>query len=343
MAQAARLNRDTRGSKLELLLPALGIVGGFVALVWGADRFVEGAAATANNLGVSPLIIGLTIVGFGTSAPEMLVSAIAAASGAGGLSIGNAIGSNITNTALVLGVTALVTPLMVHSKVLRRELPLLLAIMLLSYGLMVFDGDLSRLDGGILLAGLAILVISMVAEGIKDAREGGEPLEEEFAEEIPTEMGLPVAITWTVVGLAVLLGSARLVVWGGTEVAAFFGVSDLVIGLTVVAIGTSLPEMAASVVSAMKGEHDIAIGNVVGSNMFNLLGVLALPGVIAPGEVDPGVLTRDYPAMFVLTVIFLIMARGLRVKSTVTRFQGGVLVVCFVAYIALLFVQTTKG
>ncbi len=310
--------------------------------MWGADRFVEGAAGTANNLGVSPLVIGLTIVGFGTSAPEMLVSAIAAASGAGGMSVGNAIGSNITNSGLVLGAAALVAPLQVHSKIIRRELPLLIFIMLLA-GALLLDLELSRIDGMILLAGFALLVFSMVAEGVRDVRDTIDPLETEFAQEIPKEMPLRVAILWTVVGLAVLLGSARLVVWGGEEVADYFGISDLVIGLTVVAIGTSLPELAASVVSAMKNEHDIAIGNVVGSNMFNLLAVLSLPGAIAPGPVDRAVLARDFPTMFGLTVLLLIMARGFKVKSVVARWQGALLVLCFASYIGYLFVTASPG
>ena len=321
-----------------MLLAAAAIVGGFVLLVWGADRFVVGASATAVNLGVSTLVIGLTIVGFGTSAPEMLVSAMAAGTGASSLAVGNAIGSNITNTALVIGAAALVAPLTVHSKILRRELPLLIGIVILSWALL-FDGDLARIDGAILLSGFALLVAFMVGQGIRDARKG-DPLEEEFAEEIPQDMPLSRAILWTVVGLALLLGSARLVVWGAESIARDLGVSELVIGLTVVAIGTSLPELAASVAAAMKNEHDIAIGNVVGSNMFNLLCVLALPGAIAPGPVEPSVLSRDFPVMAGLTVLLLVLARGFRVRSQVTRPAGALLVVCFASYLVLLFVQT---
>lgn len=326
---------------MDVLLPVVAIVLGFVALVWGADRFVAGSAGTAANLGVSPLVIGLTIVGFGTSAPEMLVSAIAAGTGAPGMAVGNAIGSNITNTALVLGAASLVAPLTVHSKILRRELPLLLGIMILSFSL-IFDGDLGRIDGVILLCGFTLLVGFMVYEGITEARGGKEPLEAEFAEEIPKDMPLGIALLWTAVGLALLLASARVVVWGGASVAQYFGVSDLVIGLTVVAVGTSLPELAASVIAAMKNEHDIAIGNVVGSNMFNLLAVLALPGVIAPAPVDEGVVERDFPVMFGVTILVLVMARGFRVRSTLTRFAGAILVACFVAYLVLLFVQTRR-
>lgn len=310
--------------------------------MWGADRFVEGSAGTANNLGVSPLIIGLTIVGFGTSAPEMLVSAIAAASGAGGLSVGNAIGSNITNSGLVIGAAALVAPLTVHSKIIWRELPLLIGIMILAWALL-WDGDLSRIDGIVLLTGFALLVFSMVNQGVRDARDSRiDALEAEFAEEIPKDLTLGMSILWTIVGLVVLLGSARLVVWGGENVASYFGVSDLVIGLTAVAIGTSLPELAASVVSAMKNEHDIAIGNVVGSNMFNLLVVLALPGVIAPGAVAREVLLRDFPMMFGLTVLLLLMAKGFKVDSRLNRGHGAILVLCFVGYLVFLFWTTAQ-
>ena len=321
-----------------MLLPLAAIVVGFVALVWGADRFVAGASATAANLGVSTLVIGLTIVGFGTSAPEMLVSAMAASTGAGSLAVGNAIGSNITNTALVIGAAALVAPLTVHSKILRRELPLLCGIVILAWALL-FDGDLTRVDGAVLLVGLVLLVAFMIGQGMRDAR-GGDPLEAEFEGEIPKGMPLWLAIVWTLVGLALLLGSARLVVWGAESIARDLGVSELVIGLTVVAIGTSLPELAASVAAAMKNEHDIAIGNVVGSNMFNLLCVLALPGAIAPGPVDAPVLSRDFPVMAGLTVLLLVLARGFRVRSQVTRPAGALLIACFVAYLVLLFVQS---
>ncbi len=322
----------------ELLAPALAILAGFVALVWGADRFVEGSAATARNLGVSPLIIGLTVVAFGTSAPEMLVSGFAAWAGKGGLAIGNAIGSNITNVALVLGVSAIITPLTVHSKILRRELPLLFLTMLVALGLLS-DGHLGRADGVILIAGLLGLVGWMLAQGLRERRSGGErdALEQEFAEEIPKGMSPGKAGFWLLLGLLVLLGGARLVVYGASEIAHHFGVSDLVIGLTVVALGTSLPELAASVVSALKNEHDIAIGNVIGSNMFNLLGVLALPGLISPVDVGPAVLSRDVPVMIFVTALLWLMARGFEVESKVSRRSGIILVVVYVAYIGWLF------
>ncbi|MDX5409605.1 MAG: calcium/sodium antiporter [Thauera sp.] len=318
----------------------LAIIGGFVFLVWGADRFVVGAAATARNLGVSPLIIGLTIVGFGTSAPEMLVSGVAAWEGNPGLAVGNAIGSNITNIALILGLTALITPLAVNSRMLKRELPILTAAMLAGLALLL-DGELSRLDGTLLLTGLLAMVVWMVRTSLKD--RDSDPLGTEFSEEIPTDMPMGRALFWVGAGLLVLLLSSRLLVWGAVEIAQALGVSDLIIGLTIVALGTSLPELAASVVSALKGEPDIAIGNVIGSNLFNLLAVLGIPGVLSPLLIDSAVLTRDYPVMIGLTVAFFLMAYGFRGPGRINRVEGGFLLACYVGYQTLLYFSTLGG
>jgi cation:H+ antiporter len=316
---------------LDPIPAALAVVAGFVALVWGADRFVVGSAATARNLGVSPLVIGLTLVGFGTSAPELLVSAMAASTGNPGLAIGNAIGSNITNVALVIGVTVLVRPLRVHSKILRRELPLLILAMVGAY-LLMLDGVLSRFDGVALLVGFFLLMGWIVRQGLREGPESEDPLIAELAEEVPEGMPMSRALAWTGVGLVVLLVSSRMLVAGAASLAAHFGVSDMVVGLTVVALGTSLPELAASVTAALKNEHDIAVGNVVGSNIFNLLGVLGLPGVIAPGPFDQAAVWRDFPAMIGVTVLLFIMARGFGVKGRLTRWQGALLVALFIAY-----------
>lgn len=321
-----------------MLLFSLAVLAGFALLVWGADRFVAGASATARNLGVSPLIIGLTIVGFGTSAPEMLVSGMAASMGNTGLAIGNALGSNITNIALILGITALVVPLDVHSDTLRRELPVLLAIMLLAL-LLMLDSDLSRLDGTILLIGLAVMIYWMVSLGLKSRRS--DPMSDEYAAELPPEMSMPRAITWLVIGLLVLLFSSRLLVWGAVEIAKLYGISDLVIGLTIVAIGTSLPELAASIVSALRKEHDIAIGNVIGSNMFNLLAVLGLPGVIHPAPFAAEVLSRDFPVMIGLTLVLFAMAYGFRGTGRINRLEGGLLLLAFAAYQGVLYISET--
>ena len=259
-----------------MLLNLLAILVGLVVLVWGADRFISGAAALANNLGVSPMMIGLTIVGFGTPAPEILVSSIAALDGNPGLAIGNALGSNIANIGLILGVTALITPLSVHSGVLKREYPLLLAISLISLALM-WDGTLSRVDGLILI----ILLVAILFWMVRSARlDGSDPISSEFDAEIPHDIPTPKAALWLVIGLLALLASSRALVWGAANVAATLGVSDVVIGLTIVAIGTSLPEMAASITSALRKHHDIALGNIVGSNIFNLLAVLSSAAVI---------------------------------------------------------------
>ncbi len=322
-----------------LLLETIAILGGFAFLVWGADRFVLGASALARNFGVSPLLIGLTIVGFGTSAPEMLVSAVASTQGAAGLCIGNALGSNITNVALVLGAAAVVSPLEIHSKVIRRELPVLLLVMAGAFALM-WDGDLVRTDGVVLLLALTGMIGWVVREGIMEGNAGsGDALGEEMDDEIPTDMPTPVAFFWVIFGLGVLLASSDRLVWGATSVAHHFGVDDLLIGLTVVAFGTSLPEMAASIAASRRDEDDIAIGNVVGSNMFNMLGVLALPGIIAPGRFNPSVLQRDFPMMMGSTLLLLVLARGFRGEGRLGRVHGLILLAVFGGYVYYLFTQ----
>jgi cation:H+ antiporter len=318
-----------------LWLSTIAVISGFALLVWGADRFVVGASATARNLGVSPLIIGLTIVGFGTSAPEMLVSAIAAASGNPNLGIGNALGSNITNIGLVLGITALVTPLAVHSETLKREFPILFAIMVVALLLLV-DSKMDRLDGIILLSGMGVMLYWMTSLGLRE-RKVGDPMESEYIDEIPAHMPMAQAMLWLVVGMAVLLGSSRMLVWGSVNIAQWFGISDLVIGLTIVAIGTSLPELAASVISALKGEHDIAVGNVLGSNMFNLLAVLGMPGLIMPATTPPELLSRDFPAMIGLSIALFAMGYGFLRPGHITRAEGGILLSGYIVYMGLLY------
>ena len=313
----------------------LAIVGGFVLLAWGADRFVVGASAMAYNLKVSPLVIGLTIVGLGTSAPEMLVSALASWQGNSGLAVGNALGSNIINTGLILGFTAMVIPLNVHSSILKRELPVLLLVMVVAL-LLLLDGTLGRLDGILLLAGMVVMLTWMIRLG-RTSQTGEDPMSAEFADEIPTTLSMGRAVFWLIVGGLVLLGSSRLLVWGAVSIAESMGVSDLVIGLTIVALGTSMPELAATVMSAIKGEHDIALGNVIGSNIFNLLVVLGLPGVINPATIDTEVLTRDYPVMVGLTLALFVMAYGFRGPGRINRIEGTLLVLAFCAYQTLLY------
>lgn len=315
-----------------MLYASLAILVGFAVLVWGADRFVIGAAATARNLGVSPLVIGLTVVGFGTSAPEMLVGSVAAWLGSPEIAIGNALGSNIANIALILGATAVLVPLAVHSNILRREFPLLMLATLVTAAVLM-DGVLSRIDAVILLLMLAGLLYWIVRVAL-DERNGadGDPMGAEFDAEIPSEMGQGVATAWLVVGLLSLLASSRLLVWGATEIAVAFGISDLVIGLTIVAVGTSLPELAASIASARKNEPDIAIGNVIGSNMFNTLAVLGVPALIHPTAVSADVLSRDMPLVIGLTVLMFFMAIGSGTHGRINRLEGSVLLAIFLAY-----------
>ena len=314
-----------------MILYLLGIIAGFVILVWSADKFVEGAASTAKHLGMPALLIGILIVGFGTSAPEMVVSAIAAMEGNAGLALGNAIGSNIVNIALILGITAVIAPIAVNSNIVKKEIPLLLLIVLFS-GYLLLDHTLTLTEGIILLVAFFALVIWSIVTAFKSKNDH---LETEMEEElIEHQMSLKAGILWLVLGLVLLIASSRLLVWGAIGVATEFGVSDLIIGLTIVALGTSLPELAASVIAARKGEHDIAIGNVVGSNMFNLLAVIGIAVVIAPmNNIPYEVLQRDWIIMLLLTIALLFMAYGFRNKEgKITRLEGFILVICYVAY-----------
>jgi len=322
-------------------LAVLAIVGGFILLVWSADRFVDGAAASARHIGMSPLIIGMVVVGFGTSAPEMVVSAIAALDGNPDLALGNALGSNIVNTALILGMTALMAPLVVHSRIIRRELPLLVIIGLLA-GALMWDDALSRMEAGILLSGFFVLIGWTVFAA---AREKNDTLESEIEKELQTHSMSPGrAAFWLIVGLLLLILSSRILVWGAVTIAHALGVSDLVIGLTIVALGTSLPELAASVIAARKGEHDIALGNIVGSNMFNLLAVIGIAGIIAPMPlIDAAVLTRDWPTMMGLSVLLFVMAYGFGGEGKITRLEGSVLLLAFVAYNSYLVFSVLQG
>ncbi len=321
-----------------MLIASLAVLAGFVFLVWGADRFVSGASATADHLGIPSLVIGLVIVGFGTSAPEMLVSGMAAFEGNSGLGIGNALGSNIANIALILGTTALVTPLVVHSRVLRRELPILLFVTAAA-AVPLVDGHLARTDGLVLLFGLLALLTWMIVTAWRGRDDAGDSMTAEFASEIPHDMPILRALLYLVIGLVVLLLGSRAVVWGAVDIAQTLGVSDLVIGLTIVAIGTSLPELAASLAGALKKEGDIAIGNIIGSNMFNLLAVMALPGIIHPDAIEQAVLTRDYPIVAALTVALVLMANGFLKQGKITRIEGGLLLLVYVGYLSFLYLQ----
>jgi cation:H+ antiporter len=316
-----------------MALYLLTLIIGFVVLAWSADRFIAGAAVTARSLGVSPLVVGLTIVGIGTSAPEMLVSGLAAWEGNPGLGIGNAIGSNIANTGLVLGLTAMLYPLAVRSTILRREIPLLLGVMGLSLPLLI-DFRLDRWEGLVLLGGMALVLLGMGGQG---RRGEAEPIVQEFENEIPADMPLRSAVLWLLIGLIMMLASSRALVWAAVSAAHALGISDLIIGLTVVALGTSLPELAASLAAARKGEHDIAIGNVIGSNIFNILGVMGLAGAVAPFAFETAVLGRDFIAMVLLTMVFFVFGYGLHRAGRVTRIEGTLLLCAYLGYQGMLY------
>jgi len=312
-----------------MLISLVQLFGGFILLVWGADRLVAGASATARNLGVAPLIIGLTIVAFGTSAPEMIVSAVAAYQGKPGLAVGNAIGSNITNIGLVLGLTAIIYPLRVESETLKREYPLLLLIMIVCF-IMAIDLQFSRLEGVILIIGFFSLIGWMVHLGMR--KEPEDPLAQEFEAEIPSDMPMKVAVGWLLVGVIVLPLSSRFLVEGALSIARMLEVSETIIGLTIVALGTSLPELAAALTSALREEDDLAIGNVIGSNMFNILAVLGIAAIIEPVSFDETVLKQDIPVMFVFTVMLFFMAYGIKGPGRISRRSGTLLLSLFLLY-----------
>ena len=318
-----------------MLMAIAAILAGLVLLVWSADRFVEGAAATAKHLGMPTLLIGMVIIGFGTSAPELAVSAMAATDGNPGLALGNGYGSNITNIALIVGLTAVIAPIAVHSQVIRKELPLLIVLTLIG-GAQLLDGELSRLDGWVLLAVFSAVMGWSIYQGYKGKADplGGET----DAEIIAHPMPLKVAVIWLVIGLVLLIASSRMLVWGAVTIAQSLGVSDLVIGLTIVAIGTSLPELASAIAAVKKNEHDLILGNILGSGIFNTLAVVGLAAAIKPLKVDPEVLYRDWTLMLALAVGLLVMGFGLTGwRKVITRLDGSLLMLVYVSYTGYLF------
>lgn len=324
----------------EMILAWMAVIGGLGLLVWSAERFVSGAAATAQNLGVPSLIIGMIIMGFGTSAPEMVVSATAAWGNNAGLAVGNAIGSNIANIALVLGLAALVSPMTVQSRILRREFPALFLITLLAY-VLLRDDRLDRIDGVILFSATFVL-LGWLWWLTRQAKRS-DPLRKEIEEELSRSMSTPRAVMWTVISLLLLIVSSRLLVWGAVAIARAFEVSDLVIGLTIIAVGTSLPETAVAIAAAVKGEHDMVIGNIIGSNMFNLLAVLGIAGMIRAIPLEASLMRRDFPVMLLLTVALYLMARGRGGgNGNIHRWDGVLLIVSYVAYLSWLAISEIK-
>lgn len=324
-----------------LLLAISAIISGLILLVWSADRLVEGASSLANHLGVPPLIIGITIIGFGTSAPEILVSIIAVLEGTPDIAIGNALGSNIANIGLILGVTACITPIPIAKGLLRREYPLLIiATALLAWCL--FDGKLDQIDGLALVFTLIAILIYLVKSHRRNPDKNR--IEEELSDAIPGDMTLMKAIIWIVMGLIILVVSSKLLVWGATYIAIALGVSELIIGLTVIALGTSLPELAASIASLKKGVPDLAIGNVIGSNLFNSLAVIGLPALMTDFSIDSDAISRDLPVVGGFTILLLCYSccSASKVQS-LSRFKGLSLLVCFVIYQLYLYYGVMAG
>ncbi|MFO7648993.1 MULTISPECIES: calcium/sodium antiporter [Halomonas] len=318
-----------------MLVPLIVVLLGLAALLWSAERFVGAAAATAHRAGMSTLLVGMTIVALGTSAPEIVVSVMASLDGIPDLAIGNALGSNIANIGLVLGVTALVVPVPVRFSLVRRELPLLLGATGLA-GYALANGVLGRFDALFLLLLLVFSLWWLFRADTPDAPGAGAE-----AGTIP-DMRLARALLWLVATLAVMVAGSRALVWGASELARGLGVSELAIGLTVVAIGTSLPELTACVASALKRHHDIAIGNVIGSNLFNLLAVLPVPGLLAPGAIDPAAASRDYPVMLLLTLALGMLLLWYR-RGRLGRLPGMLLLLAYLGYLAWLGLASVSG
>lgn len=317
-----------------MLTGLLALIIGLVLLVWSADRFVDGASSTARILGMSPLLIGMVIVGFGTSAPEMMVSALAAMEGSPGIAIGNAYGSNIANIALILGIAALINPIRVQSGILKKELPILTGITVISVFLLL-DLNLSRIDAMILLVLFTGLMGWTIFQGMK--KKTDELSLEMEKEAAGLDTSLKKSLFWLIAGLIMLIVSSRILVWGAIEIARIFGVSDMIIGLTIVAIGTSLPELASSVAAARKGEHDIALGNVLGSNLFNTLAVVGIAGSIHPFPVEKITLVRDMAVMGGLTLSLFAIGYGFKSRQgIINRFEGAGLLLVYIAYTAYL-------
>jgi cation:H+ antiporter len=315
------------------------VFAGLVLLIWGADRFVHGAAASARNMGIAPLLIGLTVVAFATSAPEILVSVVASLRGEPGLAIGNAIGSNIVNIGLVLGCVALIKPIQLRSATLRREMPALLAVTLLTVSLFL-DSFLSFIDGIVMLTGLVIVMIWLTRLGMRSAPS--DPINQEYEDEIPKNVTTRIAIIWLLVGIATLLVGAQLLVDGSIEIARILGVSEVVIGILLVAFGTSLPELAVSLVSALKGEYGLAIGNIVGSNIFNLLAVIGVAATIAPSSLAPSVLSLHIFVMVAFTLVLFAMTYDYDGKSELSRIEGIALLLAFIAYDTYVVLQNVR-
>ncbi|AEX23208.1 MULTISPECIES: calcium/sodium antiporter [Vibrio] len=313
------------------------LIVGLVLLVWSADKLVFGSAAIARNVGISPLVIGMTILAMGSSAPEMMVSATAALDGKTDTAVGNVLGSNIANIALILGITALIKPLSISSGVIRRELPLMIAVTLLA-GVILWNNHLGFYEGALLFVLFGAFLFVMLQISRKEQKSGDAFLDDQESE-IPEGVSNSKAAIWVVLGLVLLPVSANILVDNAVIIAKHFGMSDLVIGLTIIAIGTSLPELAASLAGVLKGEDDMAVGNIIGSNVFNILAVMGIPGIINPSMLSEYAMGRDFWVM--LGVSLLLVAMCLGRSRSINRVEGAVLFVCFIGYQVYLFANMT--
>lgn len=325
-----------------MLLAIVAVIVGLAVLVWSADKFVDGAVGVAEFCGMSTLLIGMVIVGFGTSAPELTVSAISAAQGNPELALGNAYGSNIANIALILGATALISPILMQRSVLRGDLPILLAVSVLSI-ILVWDGSVARWNGILLLAVFAAAMAYSIHRELRKAKlEKSESQSGNVDIAEPKKASLGKSVFWLVLGLVLLVASSRALVWGAVEIARTLGVSDLLIGLTIVAVGTSLPELASSIAAARRGENDLALGNIIGSNLFNTLAVVGLAAIISPmDEIEKAVTYRDMPLMIALTVALIVLGYRRKGDGRLNRIAGAILLAVYFGYLGLLIAQAT--
>ena len=320
---------------MSIFLAVILLLLGFVLLIWSADVLVDNASELASELGVSTFLIGVIIIGFGTSAPELFVSAMAALENKGNLALGNALGSNITNIGLVLGVAALLKVMPVERSIATRDIPAVLAAGVISVALII-DGTLGRLDGIILLALLITYLVYSAKQSVKTDNSSTE-LESADKSQIGRQ-SLAKSCAWTIASIIILMLASRMLVLGAVTIAEYFKVSELIIGLTIVAIGTSLPELAAAISAARKNEHEMIIGNIIGSNVFNTLGVLGLTGALRATELDTGVLTRDFPIMFLFTVSILLMAL---IKKRFGPVEGSILTAGYFSYLGFLLLSAS--
>lgn len=326
-----------------MLLAIVAVIVGLAVLVWSADKFVDGAVGVAEFCGMSTLLIGMVVVGFGTSAPELTVSVISASQGNPELALGNAYGSNIANIALILGATALISPILMQRSVLRGDLPILLAVSVLSI-ILVWDGSVARWNGILLLIVFTAAMAYSIRRELKKVKlEKSESPSDNADTAEPKKVSLGKSVFWLVLGLVLLVVSSRALVWGAVEIARALGVSDLLIGLTIVAIGTSLPELASSIAAARKGENDLALGNIIGSNLFNTLAVVGLAAIVSPMDaIEKAVTYRDMPLMIALTVALIVLGFRRKGDGRLNRIAGAILLAVYVGYLALLIVQA-KG